>query len=93
MRCKACDASLYKSHDDTYCRKCIIASEETDVYNDTVYQNNLENNHELRVQLFLRQYEREELLRNNDWLLTNCYNYIVDKYRIRGILSYIGKQI
>ena len=63
MRCKACDAPLYSHSDDTYCRKCILASEDIDVYNDTTYQDNYtRHNHELRVQLFLSQYEKKELL-------------------------------
>lgn len=63
MRCKACDAPLYSHGDDTYCRKCILASEDVDVYNDTTYQNSYARyNHELRVQLFLSEYEKKELI-------------------------------
>ena len=65
MRCKACDAPLYSHSDDTYCRKCIVASEDTDVYNGTTYQDShIQYNHELRVQLFLSEYERKELLKD-----------------------------
>lgn len=61
MRCKACDCSLNNSHDDTYCRKCINASNDVDVYNDTVYRNNNLNN-DLKLHLFIIKYERNELL-------------------------------
>ena len=62
MRCKACDAMLGKTGDDTYCRKCIIASEDVDMYNDSLFRDNYsKHNHELRVQLFLSEYEKKEL--------------------------------
>ena len=62
MRCKACDAMLGKTGDDTYCRKCIVASEDVDMYNDSLFRDNYSNhNHDLRVQLFLSEYEKKEL--------------------------------
>lgn len=53
---------LGKTGDDTYCRKCIVASEDVDMYNDSLFRDNYsKHNHELRVQLFLSEYEKKEL--------------------------------
>ena len=67
MRCKACDAMLGNSGDDTYCRKCIVASEDIDMYNDTTFRDNYSKyNHELKVQIFLNEYEKKELINLKD---------------------------
>lgn len=67
MRCKACDVMLGKTSDGTYCRKCIVASEDVDMYNDSTFRENYtKHSHELRVQMFLSEYEKKELIEMKD---------------------------
>lgn len=64
LRCKACDRVLETRDNDTYCRKCIVASEDVDMSFDSLYyQNHLKHNKELTLQLFISSVEREELKR------------------------------
>ena len=63
MRCKACDSLLGRGGDFVYCRKCINASQDVDIHLDSLYyENHTKYKNDLKLQVFLSEYERKEVL-------------------------------